>query len=143
MLTRTYRGVTWIAPDGATAIPLTRPEQRDLDTRSLLAQGRKLASELGLDEDGRLEVVPIVHPESFEVPEVMALRRVHDSAQSGAGVDLPAEECQLMTVELAEGRARMVRALVVGGEFTHVVERTHNLDDTLLPFNLVYHARLT
>ena len=47
-----------------------------------------------------------------------------------------------MTAALAEGRARIAGKLHNEDGFSHTVELTHNLDDTLLPFSVAYHARL-
>lgn len=122
-------------------IALTGPELRDLESRELLAEGLSRAVSSGfLDQDGCLEVVPVVGHESFEVHEVEALCWLSTGAV-GSGV-LGADECRRMTEALAQGRARIAGKLHNVPGYTHTVELTHNLDDTLLPFSIVYHARL-
>jgi hypothetical protein len=125
-------------------IPLTSPEQRDLESRELLAEGLSRAVSSGyLDEDGTLEVVPVVGTVPFEVHEVEALCWLSSGelGSVGGGV-LGADDCRRMTESLAEGRARIVGRLHNVPGYTHAVELTHNLDDTLLPFSVIYHARL-
>jgi hypothetical protein len=142
--THTYRAVCWIDPVNRVATPLTRPEHRNLDTRALLAEGRWEAERAGLSSTGRIEVIPFVSDEPFEVPEVRALRCVgiDGAGRTSPGPRLGDAECMEMTGELAEGRARVVSPLDGEDEFSHVIERTHNLDDTVLPFTVVFHAQL-
>jgi hypothetical protein len=142
--THTYRAVCWIDPVNRVATPLTRPEHRNLDTRALLAQGRWEAERAGLSSSGRIEVIPYASEEAFEVPEVKALRCVgiDGSGLLSRGPRLGDADCVEMTQELAEGRARVVSALDSEEEFSHIIERTHNLDDTVLPFTVVFHAQL-
>lgn len=144
MVTRIYRAACFVPRSSRTPIPLTGPDQRNLESRELLAEGRRVASVSGyLDEDGSLEVLPVTGDESFEVHEVKALRWISTgtSGTVGSGV-LGSDDCESMSEALAEGRARIAGILHNEPGYSHVVELTHNLDDTLLPFSVAYHACL-
>lgn len=144
MRSRTYRAACWISRPSREAVPLTGPDLRDLDSRELLAVGIGRATSQGyFDHDGWVEVLPVTGQEDFEVHEVEALCwvSVAGSGTAGQGV-LGEDECRRMTEALAEGRARVAGRLQKVDGYTHTVELTHNLDDTLLPFSIAYHARL-
>jgi hypothetical protein len=144
MTSRIYRAACFVPRSSRIPIPLTGPEQRNLESRELLAEGRRAAASAGyLDEDGSLEVLPVTGSQTFEVHEVEALRWVTtgSSGTVGSGV-LGTDDCEKMSEALAEGRARVVGKLHNEPGFSHVVELTHNLDDTLLPFSIAYHASL-
>lgn len=143
MRSRIYRAACWIPRNSGEPVPLTGPELRDLDSRELLAEGLSLASRRGLlDRDGWVEVLPFPGQEAFEVHEVEALVCVtHGGATIGQGI-LGPDACDEMTEALAEGRARIAGELQKVDGYTHTVELTHNLDDTLLPFTVAFRARL-
>ncbi|MEO7793629.1 MAG: hypothetical protein ABIV06_02560 [Thermoanaerobaculia bacterium] len=144
MLSSTYRAACFVPRQTRMPIPLTGPELRNLGSRELIAEGMNSAAAVGcLDEDGSLEVLPVVGSETFEVSEVESLRwsSTVGTTTGGSGV-LGKEDCRKMTEALAEGRARIVGSLHNDPGYSHTVELTHNLDDTLLPFSVVYHALL-
>lgn len=144
MKSRIYRAACWISRASHEPIPLTGPQLRDLDSRELLAEGLRLATDQGyFDSDGWLEVLPFAGEEAFDVHEVEALRWVARGGGGSLGESVLGEDdCRQMTEALAEGRARVAGRLHKEEGFTHTVELTHNLDDTLLPFSVAYHARL-
>jgi hypothetical protein len=144
MVTSTYRAACFIPRLSRTPIPLTGPDLRNLDSRELLAEGMSTAARTGyLDEDGSVEVLPVVGSESFEVHEVENLRCAPSGAAAAVGSGLLGnDDCQRMSEALAEGRARVVGKLHNQPGYSHIVELTHNLDDTLLPFSIAYHALL-
>ena len=144
METRTYRAACFVPRDSRTPIPLTGPELRDLDSRELLAEGLSAADCFGyLEEDGSVEVLPVEGSETFEIHEVenLCCESSVGSASLGRGL-LGDDGCREMSAALAEGRARVVGKLHNQPGYSHVVELTHNLDDTLLPFSITYHALL-
>lgn len=144
MRSRIYRAACWIPRDSLEPVPLTGPNLRHLDSRSLHAEGLRIATGLGyFDRDGWLEVMPYSGNEEFEVHEVEALRWISRTGEIVGGEELLGpEDCRMITVALAEGRARIAGGLQKTDGFTHTVELTHNLDDTLLPFAIAYQARL-
>ncbi len=147
MVSRIYRAACFVPRTSRTPIPLTGPDQRNLESRELLNEGMRAAVSAGyLDEDGSLEVLPVTGQEAFEVHEVAALRWVSAGTAGtvgtvGSGV-LGTDDCEKMSEALAEGRARVAGRLHNEPGYSHVVELTHNLDDTLLPFSVAYHASL-
>ena len=144
MRSRIYRAACWIPRASREPVPLTGPDQRHLDSRSLHSEGVRLATKLGyFDGDGWVEVLPYPGEEFFEVDEVEALRWISRTGEIVVGEDILGEDdCRMVTAALAEGRARIAGSLYKEDGFTHTVELTHNLDDTLLPFAVTYHARL-
>lgn len=144
MRSRIYRAACWIPRASREPVPLTGPDLRHLDSRTLHAEGLRFATSLGyLDRDGWVEVLPYAGEETFEVHEVEALRWIERAADGAVGEGVLGEDdCRQMTMALAEGRARVAGSLQKEDGYTHAVELTHNLDDTLLPFAIAYHARL-
>lgn len=143
MKSRIFRAACWIPRGSGEPIPLTGPELRNLDSRELLGKGLGRATSLGFFErEGFVEVLPFLGQEMFEVHEVEALLCLsHGGSVVGQGV-LGPDACEEMTEALAEGRARVAGELQKAEGYTHTVELTHNLDDTLLPFSVAFHARL-
>ena len=142
--THTFRALCWIPPRSGEVRPLTAPEHRHLSSEQLFALGRLRAEDLWPAQDGRLEVVPFTGEESLPSYEVVEVRPLLREAGGGTrpGQTMSREECERFTEELADGRARIIRALTGDGRFTHEIELTHNLDDSVLPFTLTFEARL-
>jgi len=142
--THTFRALCWIPPRSGEARPLTEPEHRHLSSEQLFALGRLRAESLWPVQEGRLEVVPFTGEESLPSFEVVEVRPLFREAGGGTrpGQPMSSDECERLTAELADGRARIIRPLSGGDGFTHEIELTHNLDDSVLPFTLTFEARL-
>jgi hypothetical protein len=142
--TLTFRALCWIPPRAGEPRPLTEPEHRHLSSEQLFALGRSRAENFWSAQEGRLEVVPFTGVESlpsYEVVEVRPLLR-ETGGTTRPGHPMSREDCQRLTDELASGHARIIRTLFGDPRFTHEIELTHNLDDSVLPFTLTFEARL-
>jgi hypothetical protein len=144
MKTQTFRALCWINPKSGQALPLTDPRHRNMDRNALFEIGTMAASQRGLPFAGRVEIIPFTGDHFFESDEVLSMQAVTLQPDGSllqrhrVGYAL----CEMMTIALADGLARVVRPVSGLEEFTHVVELSAESEEGAPPMASHYLVRL-